>query len=153
MVKLSELPAKYREGYLDMEVPTFETTPWAEGPALAERRVAIVSTAGLHCRGDRPFGIYAADYRVIPGDAHMDDLVMSHLSTNFDRTGFYRDVNVAFPIDRLRELAAEGAIGSVAARHFSFMGATPPTAMEPLAREIAGILKQDKVDAVLLSPV
>ncbi len=31
-------------------------------------RVAIVTTAGLHLRGDRPFDSGAADYRVIPGD-------------------------------------------------------------------------------------
>lgn len=26
---------------------------------------------------------------------------MSHLSINFDRTGFQQDINVVFPIDRL----------------------------------------------------
>lgn len=136
-----------------MEVPSFEGTPWAEGPPLTERRVCMISTAGLHCRGDRPFEGYASDYRVIPGDADMDDLVMSHLSTNFDRTGFYQDVNVAFPIDRLRELRDAGKFGSIASRHFSFMGATPPTAMEPVARDLADVLKSDAVDAVLLVPV
>ncbi|MBO6782046.1 MAG: selenoprotein B glycine/betaine/sarcosine/D-proline reductase [Alphaproteobacteria bacterium] len=136
-----------------MEVPSFADTPWAVGPPLAERRVCIVSTAGLHGRGDRPFEGYASDYRIIPGDADMDDLVMSHLSTNFDRTGFYQDVNVAFPIDRLRELRDEGRIGSIADRHFSFMGATPPAAMEPVVRDLAGILKSDAVDAALLVPV
>ena len=35
----------------------------------------------------------------------MDELTMSHVSTNFDRSGFYQDVNTSFPIDRLRELA------------------------------------------------
>ncbi len=63
------------------------------------------------------------------------------------------DCNVVFPLDRLNELAAEGAIGSVAATHYSFMGATDPVQMEGYAREVAGQLKQDKVDAVILSPV
>ena len=58
-----------------------------------------------------------------------------------------------FPLDRLRELAAEGAIGSVAATHYSFMGATDPREMEGAAREVAAHLKQDNVDAVLLPPV
>jgi D-proline reductase (dithiol) PrdB len=58
-----------------------------------------------------------------------------------------------FPLDRLNELAAEGEIGSVAATHYSFMGATDPVQMEPHARELAGRLKADGVDAVILSPV
>jgi len=72
---------------------------------------------------------------------------------NYDRTGFQEDRNVVFPIDRLRELVAEGTIGSVAAMHYSFMGATDPIQMEPYARELAGQLKSDQVDAVILSPV
>jgi D-proline reductase (dithiol) PrdB len=153
MVSLSELPAHFRDGYLNMELPSFDGTPWVDGGPLAARRVAVISTAGLHRRDDTPFADYDPSYRIIPGDADMDDLVMSHLSTNFDRTGFYRDVNTVLPIDRLRELAAAGAVGSVAARHFSFMGAAPPGAMEPLARELAGLLKDDGVDAALLCPV
>jgi len=45
------------------------------------------------------------DYRVIPGDIAARDLVMTHISTNFDRTGFQQDWNVVFPLDRLKELA------------------------------------------------
>ena len=44
-------------------------------------------------------------------------------------------------------------IGSVAATHYSFMGATDPVQMEPYARDVASRLKADGVDAVLLSPV
>jgi D-proline reductase (dithiol) PrdB len=153
MVKLSELPAHFRDGYLNMELPRFDVTPWVDGPPLAARRVAVISTAGLHLRDDPPFADYDPSYRIIPGDADMNDLVMSHLSTNFDRTGFYRDVNTVLPIDRLRELVADGTVGSLAGRHFSFMGAAPPGAMEPLARDLAGVLKSDAVDAVLLCPV
>ncbi len=79
--------------------------------------------------------------------------MISHISINFDRTGFQEDWNVVFPLDRLTELAAEGVIGSVAQTHYSFMGATDPVQMEPDARELAGRLKQDNVDAVILSPV
>jgi D-proline reductase (dithiol) PrdB len=95
----------------------------------------------------------SGDYRVIPGDIKARDLVMTHISTNYDRTGFQRDWNVVFPLDRLKELAAEGIIGSVAAYHYSFMGATDPSEMESAARNLAGLLKGDRVDAVLLVPV
>ena len=45
-------------------------------------------------------------------------------------------------------------VGAVADFHYSFMGAiSPVTRYEPKARELAGLLKQDQVDAVLLSPV
>jgi D-proline reductase (dithiol) PrdB len=104
-------------------------------------------------RGDDPFRGRDPDYRVIPAETKPDELLISHISINFDRTGFQEDWNVVFPLDRLRELAAEGAIGSVAQTHYSFMGATDPLQMEPHARELAGRLKQDSVDAAILPPV
>jgi D-proline reductase (dithiol) PrdB len=158
MVRLADLPDWERKHMLEKvpTLPRFDDRPWVRGPALARRRVAIVTTAGLHARSDRPFGSGKAgmDYRVIPGDIATRDLVMSHVSVNFDRSGFQADWNVAFPLDRLKELASDGTIGSVAAFHYSFMGAVSPvTNYEPKARELAGLLKQDAVDAVLLSPV
>jgi D-proline reductase (dithiol) PrdB len=78
---------------------------------------------------------------------------MSHISTNFDRTGFQQDLNMVLPLDRLNELAAEGIIGSVAAYHYSFMGATDPTRMEGEARRLSKLLKKDRVNAVLFVPV
>ncbi len=158
MVRLVDLPAWEREHMLEKipALPKFGLNPWVAGGPLSKRRIAIVTSAGLHTRGDRPFGLGAArnDYRVIPGSIAAADLVMSQVSVNFDRTGFQQDLNVVFPIDRLRELAAEGVIGSVADYHYSFMGAgSPVTRMEASAREVGRLLKQDNVDAVLLTPV
>ena len=113
----------------------------------------IFSSAGLVVRGEDPFSGRDADYRVIPANTRPDELLISHISINFDRTGFQEDWNVVFPLDRLNELAAEDTIGSVAGTHYSFMGATDPVLMEPYARELAGRLKQDAVDAVILPPV
>jgi D-proline reductase (dithiol) PrdB len=64
-----------------------------------------------------------------------------------------QDINTVLPLDRLAELARDGVIGSVASHHYSFMGATDPRGMEDEARELAGRLKADKVDSVLLVPV
>jgi len=153
MVHLRELPEQLREALINQELPEFGDTPWINPKPLNECRVALVSTAGLHRREDPAFTPGAGDYRIIPDDYNMNDLVMSHLSTNFDRSGYYQDINTSFPIDRLRELADESTIGSVASRHFSFMGATPPTVMEPVARDLVGVLKGDNVDAVVLVPV
>jgi D-proline reductase (dithiol) PrdB len=135
------------------DLPDFGATPFVLGPPLGRRRVAIVTTSGLHARGDRPFDIGAADYRVIPGDTPAADLIMSHVSVNYDRSGFQEDINVVFPIDRLQELQREGVVGSISDFHYSFMGAAPIRALEPRARELAQLLKKDRVDAVLLTPV
>ena len=134
-------------------MPRFRDDALGPGPPLAERRVAIVSSAGLVVRGEKPFRGRDADYRVIPSATRPDQLLLSHISINLDRTGFQEDRNVVFPLDRLNELAAEGEIGSVAATHYSFMGATDPVQMEGHAREVAGLLKEDQVDAVILSPI
>jgi D-proline reductase (dithiol) PrdB len=153
MVHLREIPDHLRDLLVNQELPAFESTPWAAVKPLAESKIALISTAGLHRREDPPFVPGAGDYRVIPDDTDFDDLVMSHVSTNFDRTGFFQDINTAFPIDRLHELDEERVIGSVASRHYSFMGATPPAMMEPVARDLAELLKENGVDAVVLVPV
>lgn len=155
MARLSDLPEFERQHHLDKirDLPDFGATPFVPGPPLRERRVAIITTSGVHVRGDRPFPPGAADYRVIPGATPHADLIMSHSSVNFDRSGFQEDVNVVFPLDRLRELQAEGVVGSVSDYHYAFMGAAPIRALDTKARELAALLKKDKVDAVLLTPV
>lgn len=154
MVRLEELSEAERKFHEGVNCPTFETQPWVEGPTLSQRRVAIVSTAGLHRRGDRPFTFDAGDgYRIIPGDVAANDLVMTHVSANFDRSGFQQDWNVVFPVDRLREMAEDGIISSVARYHYSFMGAHDPIALEKQARSVADLMTKDEVDAVLLVPV
>jgi D-proline reductase (dithiol) PrdB len=153
MTRLSNLPPAQAKRLAELDCPDFATRPFVSGPALSRRRVAIVSSAGLVVRGEEPFRGRDPDYRAIPGTTAPENLLMSHISINFDRTGFQEDWNVVFPLDRLGELAAAGTIGSVARTHYSFMGATDPVQMEPHARELAGRLKQDGVDAVILSPV
>ena len=153
MTRLTDLPSGQAKRLAELECPEFATRPWVAGPALSRRRVAIVSSAGLVRRGENPFRGRDPDYRAIPSDTRAPDLLISHVSINFDRTGFQEDWNVVFPLDRLNELAREGEIGSVADTHYSFMGATDPVQMEPYARELAGRLKQDGVDAVILPPV
>jgi len=131
MVRLEQLGEAERKHFEKVSCPTVESQPWVKGPPLNQRRVAIISTAGLHRGGDRSFTLDHGDYyRVIPGNIKANDLVTTHVSTNFDRSGFQQDWNVIFPVDRLRELADEGVIGSVADFHYSFMGAHDPMSME-----------------------
>jgi D-proline reductase (dithiol) PrdB len=130
---------------------TFDTFPWVNGPPLNQRRVAVITTAGVHMPNDRPFQFNQHDtYRVIPGDIKANDLVMSHGEASFDRTGFQRDGNMVFPIDRLHEMVEEGIIGSVADYHYSFGAPMSDEETEMAAREIARLMKKDNVTACLV---
>jgi D-proline reductase (dithiol) PrdB len=153
-MRLEKASEAERKMLLSLKCPSFETHPWVCGPPLNKRRVAIITTAGLHTRNDRPFQMSPDDYyRVIQGNVQANDLVMSHLAASFDRTGFQRDWNVVFPLDRLREMVVEGIIGNLADFHYSYNSVrAQPNEQEPI-REIAGLLKKDDVNAVLLFPV
>jgi D-proline reductase (dithiol) PrdB len=120
--------------------------------------VALVTTAGVHLRQDEPFNMRdpAGDptFREIPADAAAGSWTITH--NYYDHTDADKDINVVLPLERLRELARRKEIGSIGARHFSFMGhILPPhldTLMKRTAPQVARLLKQDKVDIVILSP-
>jgi D-proline reductase (dithiol) PrdB len=135
---------------VNQELPEYDNTPCADGPSLPERKIAIITTAGLHRREDNVFTPGVGEYRVIPSNTDINNLIMSHVSTNFDRTGFQQDFNTVFPIERLQELKNSGEIAEVASYHYAFMGATPPMAFEAVAKDLVGILKSDKVTGVIL---
>ena len=113
MPKLESLGSKQRKMLEGWPCPEFAETPWtAMNKPLSDCRVALVTTAGLHVRGDKPFisakGGGDTSYRVIPRSTTASAIVQSHTSIGFDRTMTFRDLNVTFPIDRLQELV-EGA--------------------------------------------
>jgi len=125
---------------------------------LRESRIALITTSGLIRRSDTPFDLAnpAGDFsfREIPVDTAPSELTFSHVSTNWDRTGFAMDVNVVMPTDRVRELAREGVVGSLAADFYSFMGAI--FQFEPLIEKsvpaLVRRLEADNVDVALLVP-
>ena len=93
------------------------------------------------------------DYRLIPRNTPANELVMSHISTNLDRTGYQQDLNVVFPLDPLNGLVQQGKIESLAKYHYFFMGATEPEKMESAIATLSAVMKKDGVNAVLLAPV
>jgi len=124
--------------------------------ALASASVALVTAGGVHRRDQAPFNI--ADelgdltFRTIGGDADAADLMVTH--HHYDHVDADRDVNVVFPLERLRELAAAGEIGSVAREHVGFMGYTMQLRRmyEETAPEIAERLEREvRPDAVVLT--
>jgi len=153
MARIEDIYQPTRDNIVALECTSLEARPFVSGPPLKERRVAILTSAALVPRGAPPFMPGSAEFRELPESLPTGDILMSHVSINYDRTGWQRDINVAYPIDRLRELAADGTIGSVADGHFSVMGSTDPKLMEETADSISARMKRDRIDAVLFSPV
>ena len=112
-----------------------------------------MTSAGLHKPEVDRFKSLDQSYREL--SEPFESLVMSQGSQNFDRSGFMQDRNVVFPIDRLHELADQGVIGSVAKKHYSFMGAIFEfsTIQQDSGPACAKQLIEDGTDVVLLTPV
>jgi D-proline reductase (dithiol) PrdB len=146
--------ADMREMVADLPAPEFASPAFTLPPPLNEATVALVTTAGLMRPGEQwdpqegntGFKVFRRDER---------DLVVGHQSTDFDRAGIAADRNVAYPIDRLEELAAESVIGAVARRHLSFTGPIMDltTLIVDGGPAAASLLRGDGVDVVLLTPV
>ena len=144
--------------------PSHEPIPFSPvTKSLAESRVALLSTAGLSMRGDAPFDMdYErrhptrgdSSWRRLPADATSASVEANHLHID---TGYIaRDLNVALPLDRLRELVEEGGVGAVADGHYSIMGyqgSDPSDLVERSAPEIAAAMRSEEVDLALLAPV
>lgn len=154
MPRLDGLPPKMQAVLRAQPVAEYDSSPDAGPVTLASARVALVTSAGLHTRGDEPFVREDPGFRVISSEISAQDIVQSHTSIGFDRTAMQRDINVVFPIDRLRELEADGVIGERAPRFLSFMGAQhdPEPALASSAAGAAEELLRDRVDVVLLTP-
>lgn len=160
MAELRDLPLSERLFLRAYRWRRIDPVPWAVPPGpLARCRLALVSTAGLVLPGQEPFdeAIRGGDFgfREIPRDTDPQRLLDSQRSRSYDHSGVRADANLAFPLDRVRELAGDGVIGSVASRHLSFMGSitAPGRLVRNSAPEAAGRLLADRVDLALLVPV
>lgn len=156
LTRFPSLADKVADGVAPME---FGSTPWAPVvKPLSEMTVALVTTAGVHLKADRPFDMANksgdATFRIIPSGSTAGDLSITH--DYYDHSDADRDVNIVFPLERLRELAASGVIGAVAKRHYGFMGHIENGQVERLIRQsapqAARMLMEDGVDAVVITP-
>jgi len=154
MPRLDRLSELARNRLLTHNVLVHDDAPWVK-PAkpLSAMRLAIVTTAGVHLRGDTPFKGGDQSYRVMPSGAPAKDILLSHSSIGFDRSGIIRDSNLVLPIDRLREMAEGGEIGGIGSNHYSFMGAQTKyeRLIEETGPEVGRRLKDEGVDAVLMT--
>jgi D-proline reductase (dithiol) PrdB len=155
MPRLDRLPQANRSNLLTFPARVNDTAPFAPlRRPLGACRLAIVTTAGLHRRADRPFGPGEQTYRVIPSDTPAAEIVQSHTSLGFDRTAIMRDLNISFPIDRARELVARGVLGGLGPNHYSFMGALrdPALVASETGPEVGRRLREEGVDVALITP-
>ena len=155
MTRMEDMPPRMAKALMESyDLKAFEFSPWTEPVPAHDRRVALISTGAFYRQGDRPFRFAGYDWRAIPSNAR--NLTTNHTSISLERTGFLQDINVAMPLDRIEEVATEGAIGSVATTHYSFNGGSAAVGVagyERYAVEVAAKLKEDGVNTVLLCPI
>lgn len=160
MGTMSEFPLSLRLFLKAYPWRRIDPVPWTPlAKPLSESRLALLSSAGFVVPGQEPFdaAVRGGDvsFRDIPAGVDVRTLVDTHRSESFDHSGLREDPNVAFPIDRIRELAERVRIGSVNHRHLSFMGSitAPGRLVRHTGPEAARRLVADGVDVALLVPV
>jgi len=129
---------------------------------LAECRVALISSAGIALRTDKPFDQQGErenpwwgdpSWRALPAETTAADVHIYHM--HIDPAPAEKDLDVILPLRRLRELADAGIVGDVSPRHFSIMGyiLEATELVNKTAPELASELIRDEVDLALLVPV
>ncbi len=123
---------------------------------LSESRLTFVSSAGVQPKNSMPFDTVhpIGDYtfRRVPSDSKPSDLEIHQLK--YPTSSAKKDLNVIFPIERLRELATEKIVGELAPNFFSFIGYNMDAERleRTLAEKIADAVEAEKPDAALLAP-
>jgi len=133
--------------------------PWTPvAIALKNSKISVVTTAGLHHKDQEPFDMKDRNgdpsYRVIDITRPLSSVMITH--DYYDHSDADRDINIVFPVERLKEFEMEGLIGQIADYHYGFMGHITGkhilTLISKSAPEVAARLKKDNVNIVLLTP-
>jgi D-proline reductase (dithiol) PrdB len=156
ITRFPALSGKVAEGYNPVEN---RDIPWEPvKKLLINCKIAIVTTAGVHHENQDPFDMTDKDgdptYRVIDLTQPASQLMITH--DYYDHADADRDINIVFPIDRLKEFEQEGLVGKFADINYGFMGHIDGRHIQSLIKEsapnVAQRLKADNVDVVLLTP-
>jgi len=148
--------------------PDFPDAPFAPlRRPLREATVALFSSGAIYLDDQDPYYPAELSYeqavrdvrkaterfpslRIIPAETPEGRLRAGHVV--YDIRTAQKDINVIFPLTRLRELAQEGVIGALAERNYSYHGLTNiPRLVQESAPQWAQLLKADGVDAVFLT--
>ncbi len=123
---------------------------------LPQSRLTFVSTAGVQPTGTLPFDVVhpVGDYTFRRVPSHLTPAELEIHQLKYPTNGAARDLNVIFPVERLQELATEGAVGGLTENFFSFIGyqMDPERFEATLAERIADAVVADGADAALMSP-
>jgi D-proline reductase (dithiol) PrdB len=123
---------------------------------LSQCRVSMLTSGGVsHCSMPTWDPKARNDFRLDTVDPAANGPDFQVSDSYYDTADAETDVNTVFPIDRLRELDADGTIGSVAPRLWSgFMGRIYKRThvTEVAAPALAEELHDDDVDLFLLVP-
>jgi D-proline reductase (dithiol) PrdB len=126
-------------------------TPWAKD--LSSATVSLVSATGVYLADQEPFPAEDpgdTSYRVIPADADTSSMRIVH--GHYDHSEADADPNIVFPLDALRELAAEGFIAAVNDKHYSYGFTTKLKELyDKTFPEIADKIERSKTKLVLLT--
>ena len=135
------------------------TTPFAPlKKPLAKCRISLLTTGGIHTKNQKPFDMTDKrgdpSYRELPSAITLEQLTITH--DYYNHADALADANLVLPIEPLRQLLKQGAIGSIGPRFFSFMGHTMgdhlKTLIQETAPEVASALISDGVEAAFLTP-
>ena len=160
MASLSDLSLKHRLFMATYRYRALDPVPFARPrKPLREARVALVTTGAVFLPSQPPFDVSRegcdVSFREIPAGTAVETLGIAHKSDAFDQAGFREDRNLGFPLDRLREMAARGEIGSLNERALSFMGSitSPGRLVKETAPAAASLLEADGTDVAILIPL
>ncbi len=122
---------------------------------LNQMTFALVTTAGVRLTTQEPYNEEGDErFYIIPGEVKAEELTVNYAPpANYDFSDSLKDINVVFPIDRLRELQAEGLIGGVATKHIGMMGYTMrlKKVYDETVPQIARALERSNADGVILT--
>jgi D-proline reductase (dithiol) PrdB len=147
--------------WIKMEEP--RPIPWTPLPKpLSECTVALLSSAGIALKTDKPFDQEGErenpwwgdpSYRILPKTASQDQVRVYHM--HIDPSYAMQDLNCLFPTQRLQEMETSGRIGQVSPRHYSIMGyiLNPERLLSETVPALIRNLKEDQADVVVLVPV
>ena len=120
---------------------------------LSTATVTLVSATGVFLSDQPPFPEEDpgdVTYRIIPGLTDTGEMKLRH--HHYDHSEADADPNIVFPLDSLRQLAAEGVIAAVNDQHYSYGFTTRLKDLyEQTFPEIADKVERSKTKLVVLT--
>ena len=159
------LPRSFRPFYENPVLPEGEPAGpvWAPfAKRLADSRLALITSAGLHLRSQPPFDLERErrepewgdpSWRAIPASSQPGELAVAH--HHISDTDILADPEIALPMRGLAAMVRAGIVGSATATHISVMGFQEAGLRgwrATTAPEIGALLRAEGADGVILAP-